>query len=103
MFKYRKPKNLKELIDLIRMAGKQVPWFNRNIVSESDEYFENHKPMVLIYTSVDELKYIAFNKSNKPMVYDLLNRDVTVKINKKTLNEIYNKINQTEFEFATYD
>ena len=97
MYIYRKPKDAKEAIKLVELAGVTVLWdiCNPKKMSESEVYFNAYKPIIFIYKD-DKLVGAAHNKSNRPTVIDLSDRDVTKTYNKLVLNEIDTELKQLE-------
>jgi hypothetical protein len=97
MYTYRKPKDAKEAIKLVELAGVTVVWdiCNTKKLSESEVYFNHYKPIVFIYKN-DMLVGAAHNKNDRPTVIDLSDRDVTSTYNKLVLNEINTELRQLE-------
>jgi hypothetical protein len=97
MYTYRKPKDAKEAIKLVELAGVTVRWdiCNAKRLSESEVYFNHYKPIVFIYKN-DMLIGAAHNKRESPTVIDLSDRDVTSTYDKLVLNEINIELKQLE-------
>jgi hypothetical protein len=97
MYTYRKPKTAKDAIKLVESAGIEVRWdiCNPKKLSESEVYFNHYKPIVFIYKN-DTLVGAAHNKSDRPVVIDPMDRDITSTYNKLVLNEIDTELRQLE-------
>ena len=97
MYTYRKPKDAKDAIRLVKAAGIEVRWdiCNPTSVDQSQIYFNHYKPIVFIYKN-DKLVGAAHNKFEKPTVIDPMDRDVTSTYNKLVLNEIDTELRQLE-------
>lgn len=97
MYTYRKPKNAKHAIELVKQADVKVNWdiSNPEQPEQSQKYFEMYQPIVFIYKN-DELVGAAHAKSARPVIYDLMDRDVTSAYNKLVLKEIDAELKQLE-------
>ena len=97
MYTYRKPKDAKEAINLVKLANAEVRWdiCNPKNVDQSQVYFNHYKPILFIYEN-GELVGAAHNKSNRPTVIGLDDRDVTNTYNKEVLSEIDTELKQLE-------
>lgn len=97
MYTYRKPKDAKHAIELVKHAKVNVPWdiCNPNDIEGSQRYFEAYEPIVFIYKN-NELVGGAHNKFDKVTVIDLNDRDVTSTYNKLVLREIDTELKQLE-------
>jgi hypothetical protein len=97
MYTYRKPKDAKEAIKLVELAGVTVLWdiCNQHKLSQSEFYFNAYKPIVFIYKN-DTLIGAAHNKSNGPTIIDPTDHDVTSTYDKLVLNEINIELKKLE-------
>ena len=97
MYTYRKPKDAKDAIMLVKLAGADVRWdiCNPKTVDQSQVYFDHYKPIVFIYKN-DKLVGGAHGKNGRPTVIDLNDRDVTSTYNKLVLTEIDTELKQLE-------
>ena len=97
MYTYRKPKDAKEAINLVKLAGIEVRWdiCNPKSIDQSQVYFNSYKPIVFIYKN-DKLVGAAHNKFGRPIIYDPSDRDVTSTYNKLVLSEIDTELKQLE-------
>ena len=97
MYTYRKPKDAKEVIKLVELAGIKVRWdiCNQFKLNDSERYFNAYKPIVFIYKN-NTLVAAAHNKSNGPTIIDPTDRDVTSTYDKLVLNEINIELKQLE-------
>lgn len=97
MYTYRKPKNIDEAFELIVLSGKRNCWsfYMPSNKESSAHFFEMYYPILFIYKH-DDLYAAAHNKFGKVLVYDLSDKDITDKFNKKQLAEIDLFIRQIE-------
>lgn len=96
MYTFRKPKNAKHAIELIKLANVTTNWdiSNQQLPEQSQKYFDMYQPIVFIYKN-EELVASAHGKFGKPTVYDLKDHDVT-KLYKKIITNISDELKQLE-------
>jgi alpha-L-fucosidase len=98
MYTYRKPKNAKHAIELVKMDNINTNWdiCDQNDLVQSQKYFDMYQPIVFIYKD-DKLIASAHNKNGgRPTIYDLNNRDITNSYNKLVIREIDIELRQLE-------
>lgn len=96
-YKYRKPKNVNEAIELCKLAGVQPSWpfTNQSAVIDNQKYFNIYEPILFIYKN-QKLMAASHNKLGRPQIIDLNNKDITSTFKKETLSEIDVNIKQIE-------
>lgn len=96
MYTFKKPKNSKEAYDLIKDLKVQPIWD----IIDNQKMFDNYKNITFIYKDDVLIACGAIvPSSNRMMVIDIDDREITGKLNAKELNEINLGVRQLEIDF----
>ena len=96
MYTFRKPKNTKEAYNLIKDLEAQPLWD----IIDNQKMFDNYKNITFIYKDGVLIGSGAIApSSNRLMVIDIDNREITHNLSAKELNEINLGVRQLELEF----
>ena len=97
MYTFRKPKNVQEALELVKLSKVKVAWDITNPLQPelSEKYFNLYSPIVFVYKN-NKLMGLAHSKFGLVEVMDVNDNPITEKFSKDALNDIDIAIKQIE-------